>query len=100
MSRQRNAADATDEARQKYHAALCEAKLAEFAAMGGVVGVTRVRLPETYYAIIGPFVVVGAVVEYAAAQYLLAPLKQDGTASKAISARRSDTVVIRPEDQP
>lgn len=87
--------------------AKCAAKLAEFEAMGGVVGVTRVRIaeygtkniPDMKY---GPHVVIGCHVKYdwhTTARFRLAKIKKDGTPSAAPSGADCETVFILPEDQ-
>lgn len=95
------------EALDRYHAALCSDKLAEFEAMGGVIGKTRVRVaeygrkdvPDMKY---GPHVVIGCHVKYewhTDARYRLAKIKKDGTPSAAPSGADCATVFILPEDQ-
>jgi hypothetical protein len=85
---------------------VCEARgrelLAKFAAMGGVVGKTRVReadwngKPNMYR---GPFIVIGIERDHDDAFYDLAKIKKDGTPSSALSGVwRVNKVVILPED--
>lgn len=90
-------------AREEYHAALCADLLAEFAAMGGVIGVTRVRAckyfetdkPEMRK---GPFYVSGSTVSYGGVRFTLTKIKRDGTASKASPGQEPERVFILPED--
>lgn len=101
-SREGQAATATREARDRYHAALCADKLAEFEAMGGVIGKTRVRASKwdgKLNMIGGPFLVVGAFVVYGICFYRLAKIKKDGTPSAAPSGADCETVLILEEDQ-
>lgn len=91
--------------REAYEAALCRQKLAEFEAMGGVVGVTRVRAGNAWLdnnAIEmkkGPFFVIGAESRWGKARFVLAKIKKDGTASASPSGVNPDKVFIIPEDQ-
>ena len=101
----RAAENAKREARKAYGVAACADKMAEFEAMGGIVGVTRVRevtrWGSTSSPIMtrGPFLVVGAIYEYSEVRFILRKIKKDGTASAngSITVTR---VTILPEDQP
>ena len=78
--------------------------MADFAAMGGVVGVTRVRLVEWNgsASTSGPFFVMGwrPAIYGPDARYDLAKIKKDGTPSNAPTGSYATKIVILPEDQP
>lgn len=101
-SRAVQADNARREAQDRYHAALCADKLAEFKAMGGVIGKTRVRASKWDGKINmaeGPFIVVGAHIKYSTCRFRLAKIKKDGTPYAAPSGEDCETVFILPEDQ-
>jgi hypothetical protein len=106
LSRQNAANGAVHKAREHYHAALVRDKLAEFAAVGGVVGVTRVRGPGGWMGRgdadmeRGPYLVIGAAAMYGDVRYVLAKIKKDGTPSNAPSGVNPENVFIIAEDQP
>lgn len=93
-------------AKDAWGAACIADKLAEFVAVGGVVGVTRVRLrkygakePDMGR---GPYFVVGASFNYRRADFDVAVIKKDGTpgiTNRGVQLCR-DHVFIVPEDQP
>ena len=103
-SRASAASAAASEAKARYYDALKRDKMAEFAAMGGVVGVTRVRVADRWSRKIdmtrGPFVVTGATTSFGTAEYTLAKIKKDGTPSIAPSGADTKDIFILPKDQP
>lgn len=66
---------AAEEAEARLHKSLCEQKLDEFRAAGGVVGETRVRVPGR----IEEYLVMGALVYYGKPRFEIAKVKKDGT---------------------
>ena len=96
-----DAREAEQKARAEYEAECVAEKLREFEAMGGVIGVTKVRAckypsngPDLSR---GPFVVTGAAIEWGKARFTVSKIKKDGTASNA-AATSASSVVILPED--
>lgn len=91
------------EAKDRVIAAKGEALMKTFADMGGVVGVTRVRIAHTRLAFDtrGPFFVMGWEKPYYGTDpiYHLAKIKKDGTPSNAPSGAYTHEILIRPEDQ-
>lgn len=91
------------EATDRLIAAKGEALMKAFADMGGVVGVTRVRVTHTRlgFDTRGPFVVLGwkAAGWGNRVVYELAKIKKDGTPSATPSGVSEDSILIRPEDQ-
>ncbi len=92
------------EARRAYNDARCAEKVREFEAMGGVVGVTKVRT-ENYWNGLGkpdmksgPFFVTGARAHYGSVSFTLAGIKKDGTASAGKTGGHPERVFIVPED--
>jgi hypothetical protein len=106
LSRVSAASGAAREAREHYYAALIRDKLADFADVGGIVGVTRVREPGGWMGRgdanmnRGPYVVIGADVVHGAVRYVLAKIKKDGAPSNAPSGVNTENVFIIAEDQP
>lgn len=109
-AREAEAKIARQDAEKRMLDALSAELLEKFKAMGGEIGVTRVRVakwasfredakPDMSR---GPFVVMGAErpIFGLRAQYVLRKLKKDGTPSAASPGCASDTVFILPEDQP
>ena len=93
---------AADEACERWYAVLIRDKLFEFAAVGGVVGVTRVRKrarPGIADMSCGPYVVTGAEGAYGVARYVLAKINKSGTPSKVPRGITSEHVFIIAEDQ-
>lgn len=90
------------EALDRLHKAMGEKLIADFEAMGGVIGVTRVRPDESWSQSEGPFLVMGWEKKAwsGGVQYKLAKIKKDGTPSNAPSVVTAGKVIIRPEDQP
>lgn len=90
--------------------AVCAEKLREFEAMGGIIGVTKVRVSQWFIGgenkpdmTRGPFVVTGAAPNpYARnpkAVFTVAKIKKDGTPSNAPTGVSPQHVHIVPEDQ-
>lgn len=108
-SRMREADKAEREARARYHDAMCADALDAFAKMGGEVGKTRVRVlknkawgsseqvPDMTR---GPFIVVGAFIQWHDPRYTLRKVRKNGTPSDAPSGADTLEIVILPEDQP
>lgn len=109
-AREAEARIARQDAETRVTDALCAEMLEKFKAMGGEIGVTRVRVAKWAYfgedakpdMSRGPFVVMGAKrgIFGLSVQYVLRKLKKDGTPSAAPSGCDTDTVFILPEDQP
>ncbi|MBI1620054.1 hypothetical protein [Aquamicrobium zhengzhouense] len=91
------------EAKDRVIAAKGELLMRTFADMGGVVGVTRVRIAHARLAFntSGPYFVMGWEKPHYGTdpKYHLAKIKKDGTPSNAPSGASTDKVLIRPEDQ-
>ena len=91
------------EAKDRLIAAKGKVLMKAFADMGGVVGVTRVRVTHTRlgFDTRGPFVVLGwkDAGWGDKAVYELTKIKKDGTPSAAPSGVSTDKILIRPEDQ-
>lgn len=66
---------AAEEARTRLNDALCNQKLEEFRAAGGVVGETRVRVPGRSE----EYLVTGALVYFGKPRFEIAKVKKDGT---------------------
>lgn len=95
----KDAQEAERQARTEYEAECVADKLREFEAMGGVIGVTKVRemWGKSVYMKSGPFVVKGVKIEWGEARFIVAKLKKDGTASAAGVSTKS-SIIILPED--
>lgn len=105
QAKSRHAAAQKDmvEAKDRLIAAKGEVLMKAFADMGGVVGLTRVRITHTRlgFDTSGPYFVMGWEKPHYGTdpKYHLAKIKKDGTASAAPSGAYTDKVLIRPEDQ-
>lgn len=93
------------DARVRYDLSMCRDKLAEFEALGGVLGVTRVRVgkwntSDKIDMTRGPFIVTGAYVSYGKTVFSIAKIKLNGGASQAASGADCARIFILPEDQP
>ena len=95
---------AARDALNRLNDAKCALKMQDFADMGGVVGVTRVRaecwFKEKVDMKIGPFFVTGACVYFGNVRFKLAKIKKDGTASQASPGVEPTKVSIIATDQP
>ena len=104
-ARKREADACLSSARDCYNSAVGAAMLEGFAAIGGEVGKTRVRIVHSYgrregkadmsY---GPYIVVGVKSSYSGMCFALAKIKKDGTASLAAVGHSPKCVAIVPED--